>query len=228
MTYTPNDTVDLYGIGVITDNFNENTSTNEHPEEYGYMTSFVSSTVLPPNGSTGEDFYASVDFTTATTTSPTSSTFTGSDDWSFSGVVIYTPTDGKCSYIQYFGSMLFTMPDSFMGNSVTVTITTNTGDGGSGDISVNGQLHTFAPGETFIWTIPVTANGTIEFKSNGETYSADITRIVISSGNGSALNAPHYILGNKQDSQIEDINDSPIPLADSKEERNSETIIPIN
>ena len=222
MTYTPNDTIDLYGLGEITDTFCENTSDNEHPEEYGYMTSFVANAVLPATGSTGADFYASVDFTTATTSSPSSSTFIGSDNWAFSGVNIYTPTAGRCCYIQYFGAMLFTMPDTFMGNSVTVTITTNTGDGGIGDISVNGELHTFTSGETYTWTVPVTANGTIEFKSNGETYTADITRIVISSSNGSALNAPCYILDDKQESE------STAPPADNKEERNSEIIIPVN
>lgn len=228
MAYTPNDTVDLYGMGVITDTFSESTSTNEHPEEYSYLTSFAANVVLPAMGSTGADFYASVDFTTATTSDPTSSTFTGSDNWSFSGINIYSPTAGRCCYIQYYGAMLFTMPDTFMGNSVTVSVTTSTGGDGAGDVVVNGELYTFSAGETHYWTIPVTANGTIEFKSNGETYSADITRIVISSGNGSALNAPSYTLDDIMKTESKDIYDCPVPLVNRKENRNSEIVIPVN
>ena len=227
MTYTPNDTVNLYGLGIITDTFSESTATNEHPEEYGYRASFGANLVFPAEGSASEDFYASVDFTSATSSSPTSSTFTGWNDWYFSAANIYNPTAGTCCYIQYYGAMLFTMPDTFMGNSVTVSVTTSASDDGIGDVYVNGMPHTFAAGETYSWTIPMAANGTIEFKSNGETYSPDITSIVISSGNRSALNAPQYVLKGNGNHQNRNMIDYPVSLPESKEKRNNEIYLTI-
>ena len=214
-TYTPNDTVNLYGLGIVTDIFSESTAENEHPESYTYKTLYHANIILPASGSTGEDFYASVDFSTATTNNPTSSTFNGSGNWLFSGSNIYSSSAGKCCYMQYYGAMLFTMPDSFMGNSVQVKVTTSTGSDGAGDVYVNGIGHTFTSGSTYTWTVPVTANGTIEFKPNGETYSADITRIEITSGNRSALNGPSYIPDSKNGV-------NPMPIATSKITRNSE------
>ena len=80
---------------------------------------------------------------------------------------------------------------------VNVTVTSSTGEDGAGELYVNGIGHTFTSGETFIWSIPVAANGVIEFKGNvigdfTNSYSIDFTRIVITSGNGSTMNAPVY------------------------------------
>ena len=93
--------------------------------------------------------------------------------------------------------MLYVLPNNFMGNSVSVTVTTSTGDGssntsgdGRGDLLVNGVSHTFTAGETYTWTVPVTANGTIEFKAAASApYSPDFTQIVISSGSGAKYNS---------------------------------------
>lgn len=224
-TYTPNDTVNMYGLGTVTDIFSESTANNEHPENYTYKTLYHANIILPSGGSTGEDFYANADFTTATTSSPTSSTFNGSGNWLFSGANIYSPSAGTCCYMQYYGAMLFTLPDSFMGNSVQVKVTTSTGSDGAGDVYVNGIGHTFTSGSSYIWTVPVTANGTIEFKPNGDTYSADIIKIEITSANGMALNGPSYILDSKND--VKDKMEHPMPIATNKITRNSEKEVTI-
>lgn len=189
-TYTVNDTIDLYGLGHVTDRFSESTALNAHPNTYTYSADYSANLVLPSAGSTGPDFTATVDFTAATSSSPTSAAFTGPGYWEFMGTSVYTPTAGMCCYIQFYGSMLYVLPDNFMGNSVNVSVTTSTGTDGAGVVVVNGVSHTFTAGETYTWTVPVTTNGVIEFKSDGETYSADFTRIVISSASGAKLNAP--------------------------------------
>ena len=224
-TYTPNDTVNMYGLGIVTDIFSESTADNNHPENYTYKTLYHANIMLPGSGSTGEDFYASADFTSATTSDPASSTFNGSGNWLFSGTNIYSPSAGRCCYMQYYGAMLFTMPDNFMGNSVQVKVTTSTGDDGAGDVYVNGIGHTFTPGSSYIWTVPVTANGVIEFKPNGETYSADITKIEFMSGNGSSLNSPGYILDAKNGA--DGMQERTMPIATSKITRNSEKEVTI-
>lgn len=195
VTYSPNDLIDLYNLGEVSDIFYAETSENAHSDYYNYKVIFDSNIDLPSGSSTGLDFYASADFTAATSSSPTTSAFNGPNNWTFLSANIYTPSAGKCCYILSYGSILYTMPSSFMGNSVNVTITSSTGSDGAGPMYVNGVLHTFTAGETYTWTVPVSANGTIEFKANAtddytNTYSIDFTQIVISSGNGSSMNAP--------------------------------------
>ena len=190
-TYSVNDTIDLYGLGTIEDAFYAETDQNAHSTYYNYSAAFVANIVLPASGSTGTGFTATADFTAATTTSPTSAAFTGPGYWEFLGTNVYTPTAGTSCYILYYGSMLYMMPDDFMGNSVNVTVTTANSDDGTGDVVVNGISHTFTAGETYTWTIPVTANGAIEFKSDGSTFSPDMTVIVISGGTGAKLNTPN-------------------------------------
>ncbi len=217
VTYNPNDHVDLYGLGVITDSFSEGTAYNDHSTHYTYKVDFDANVLLPGT----VNFYASADFSACTTSDPSSGALTGYNGWSFNGSNAYSSGGIISMYIQFYGAIIFTMPEDFMGNSVTVTVTTSTGSDGAGIVVVNGQSHTFTAGSSYTWTVPVTAGGTIEFKTDGTTYSADISRIVISSGNGSAMGAPQQtersarMIKGKKDLVI-----PAHPIAESKKERN--------
>ena len=196
VTYSANDTVNLYSLGTVRDVFYASTDHNEHSSYYDYSVDYDANIALPIDGATGLDFYASADFAAATTSTPASAAMTGPNNWSFTSTNVYTPSAGQCCYIVSYGSILYTMPRSFMGNSVNVTVTSSTGDG-AGDLYVNGIVHTFAAGETYTWTIPVAAGGVIEFKANvagslTNNFSIDFTKIIISSGNGAAMHAPAH------------------------------------
>lgn len=196
VTYSANDTVNLYSLGTVSDVFYASTDHNEHSSYYDYSVDYDANIALPIDGATGLDFYASADFAAATTSTPASAAMTGPNNWSFTSTNVYTPSAGQCCYIVSYGSILYTMPRSFMGNSVNVTVTSSTGDG-AGELYVNGILHTFAAGETYTWTIPVAAGGVIEFKANvagslTNNFSIDFTKIIISSGNGAAMHAPAH------------------------------------
>lgn len=197
VTYSPNDTVRLYALGTVRDVFYASTAQNDHPGYYNYSVAYDANIALPFGGETGLDYYASADFTAAMTSSPTSAEFAGLNKWSFYNANVYTPSAGRCCYLMSYGSIIYTMPRNFMGNTVNVTVTSNTSEDGAGDLYVNGIVHTFTTGETYTWSIPVAANGFIEIKGNAigsftNSYSIDFTRIVITSGNGSSMNAPVY------------------------------------
>ena len=234
VTYSPNDLIDLYNLGEVSDIFYAETSENAHSDYYNYKVTFDSNIDLPSGSSTGLDFYASADFTAATSSSPTTSAFNGPNNWTFLSANIYTPSAGMCCYILSYGSILYTMPSSFMGNSVNVSLTSSTGSDGAGPMYVNGVLHTFTAGETYTWTVPVSANGTIEFKANAtddftNTYSIDFTRIVISSGNGSSMNAPLQAIGKPMTLKYKNSShypNMPEPIGESKHE--CDNIIRIN
>lgn len=234
VTYSPNDLIDLYNLGEVSDIFYAETSENAHSDYYNYKVIFDSNIDLPSGSSTGLDFYASADFTAATSSSPTTSAFNGPNNWTFLSANIYTPSAGMCCYILSYGSILYTMPSSFMGNSVNVTITSSTGSDGAGPMYVNGVLHTFTAGETYTWTVPVSANGTIEFKANAtddytNTYSIDFTQIVISSGNGSSMNAPAQAISKPMTLKYKNSRlypNMPEPTSESKHE--CDNIIRIN
>jgi hypothetical protein len=99
---------------------------------------------------------------------------------------------------------------------------------------VNGVLHTFTAGETYTWTVPVSANGTIEFNANAtdyftNTYSIDFTQIVISSGNGSSMNAPAQAISKPMTLKYKNSRhypNMPEPIGESKHE--CDNIIRIN
>ncbi|MBR4828307.1 MAG: hypothetical protein IKZ92_00690 [Muribaculaceae bacterium] len=221
-TYSVNDTINLYDLGTLSDVFYAETDQNNHSAYYNYSTSFDANVILPNNGATGLDFYASADFAAATSTDISTAAYVGPNNWEFLGTNIYTPSAGTCAYIVYYGSILYLMPETFMGNSVTVTITTSTGDDGAGAIYVNNVLHEFTPGETFSWIVPVTANGAIEFKGNAlndftNNYSSDITRIVISSGDGTASSASvEHGFGNNWQATIGNGGSNSKPMNESK------------
>ena len=196
-TYQPNDTVDLYSLGTVTDTFSESTADNSHPDKYSYKALYDANVILPSGSATGEDFYASIDFTACTTSNPGSGAITGHNGWEFHGSnALMDDNNNIWAYIQYYGSIIYTLPLTYMGNSVNVTVTAganlvSVNDDNKGILVINNVSHTFNAGETYTWTnVPVTAGGIIEIKTDGTVYSTDLASITIAGGNGSALNAP--------------------------------------
>lgn len=186
-TYTPNDTVNLYGLGTVTDSFYAETDENAHSDYYDYNITFDGNITLPSNGATGLDFYASVDFAAG-------GTVTGDNNWALNETNLYYIDDNNhiAAIIFSYGDINYTMPNSFMGNQVNVTVTSCPGTYGAGDVYVNGVLHTFTAEETYTWTVNVAANGFIELRTSESSELIGISSIVISSGNGASLNAPGH------------------------------------
>ena len=187
VTYTPNDTVNLYGLGTVIDSFYAETDENAHSEYYNYNVTFDGNIILPGNGATGLDFYASVDFAAG-------GTVTGENNWALNETNLYYIDNNNniAAIIFSYGDINYTMPNTFMGNQVNVTVTTCPGTYGAGDVYVNGVLHTFTAEETYTWTVNVAANGFIEFRTSESSELIGISSIVISSGNGSSLHAPAH------------------------------------
>ena len=222
-TYTVNDLIDLDELQV-SDIFSESTASNDHPGYYNYKADFDANIEIPAGSATGTDFYASADFAAATSATPTAAAFVGENNWSFYSTNVYSPSAGQCAYMLGYGRIVYMMPASFMGKSVNVTMTTSTGSDGAGEMYVNGVLHNFNAGETYTWTIPVTAGGAIEFRGISNTFSIDFTKIVISSGNGAPTGAPRHDSAEPQSNQIKGIDGKSITLqalAESKTEQNS-------
>lgn len=194
ITYTPNDYINLSAIGTITDKFTVSTEDNEHPDAYNYATNF-NADVEFPSGSEVPNFYASVDFTTTQYADPATSEIVGEGEWAFPGSSIYmVDNDGHsgCLMDESFGKIIFYLPNSFAGHQVNVTVSSCVAYG-AGDLYVNGVSHTFTNGSSYTWTVETSANGIIMFeKPSSETYSIAFEKIVISSGNGSALGAPRH------------------------------------
>lgn len=226
-TYTVNDLLDLAALQV-SDIFSESTAANEHPEHYSYKADLDANIAIPSSATAGMDYYASADFTAATSASPTTAAFVGQNNWNFYDTNVYSPSAGQCAYMTFYGRIVYTMPITFMGNSVNVTMTSSTGTDGAGDMYVNDVLHTFAAGETYTWTIPVTAGGAIEFRGVSTTFSIDFIRIVISSGNGTPSGAPRHDSTEPMSRLVKGIDGKNVMLqnmSDSKTEPNSMIII---
>lgn len=230
ITYSPNDDINLSSLGTVTDQFSVSTESS-YPESYSYNVTYNANVVIPSSG-TGSDFYASADFTTCTTSNPGSGTLTGHNSWSFNSSGAYMDdNNGIWAYIQYYGAIIYTMPESFLGNSVTVTVTSgpnldNSDNNYTGILVVNDVQYTFNGSGTHSWTVPVSAGGIIEFKTDGQTYSTDIASIVISSGNGSALNAPVQASNGKFISLPRGMNaKAALPIERSSKQREIKVII---
>lgn len=231
-TYTPNDAIDLPSLGNVTDQFAEQTDNNGHSDYYNYKADLDANVIIPTNGETGLDFYASADFTACTTTNPSSGTLTGHNGWSFNGASAYMDdNNGIWAYIAFYGAIIFQMPESFMGNSVTVTVTSgpnldNSANNYTGILYVNDVLYTFTGSGTHSWTVPVSAGGIIEFKTDGQTYSTDIASIVISSGNGNAMSAPAQASNGELTSLPRELKvKTALPIEQSKKQREFKAII---
>ena len=193
IVYTPNDAIDLSNLGNVTDQFAVQTDNSGHSDYYSYKADLDANISVALNGETGLDFYASADFTACTTSDPSSGAFTGNNGWFFNGANAYMDDNNDIwVYIAYYGTIIFQMPETFIGNSVTVTVTSgpNLDNNNTGILYVNDVLYTFTGSGSHTWTVPLSSNGIIEFKADGQTYSTDIASIVISSGNGHAMSAP--------------------------------------
>jgi hypothetical protein len=189
-TLTVNDEISL--SGQVTDVFSvEIPNDNSHPDSYSYKADFNANVELPAAGSTGTSLNAGIDF------SPLNNILvTGDGNWELmEGAGRYYTSSARtstCVIMDSWGSVLFTLPPTFMGNQLSVTVTTCTGDNdyGAGVVYVNGIPYTFTAGESHTWTVNTGANGVIEFRAASDHYSAGISTIVITSGNPSSLNAP--------------------------------------
>ena len=73
-TYAPNDTIDLYGLGTITDAFDANTDENSHSDYYTYKVTLDGNIILPSGDATGLGFNSSTDFSACTSSDPASAT----------------------------------------------------------------------------------------------------------------------------------------------------------
>lgn len=184
-TYAPNDVIDLYNLGTVTDRFDESTATNSHPNSYSYSVKFDANVMLPQSGAS-TSFYANANFA--------SQTITGEGTWVMNGGDIYRidTQNNLAAILDYWGALLFTLPETFAGSQVTVAVTSCPGEYGARDLYVNGVPHTFTSNSTYTWTVDVAANGIIEFRGPSNTYSAGISNIVITSSNNSSLNAPQH------------------------------------
>ncbi len=134
-------------------------------------------------------FYASIDFSQCTSSDPNSAEIIGHNGWTLTNVTIYQPGN-VCGYLRQNTNFTYRMPNTFTGNRVYVTVTSDTGSDGAGQLSVNNTNHTFTSGSSYTWTITVSAGGTITFAAPRRDYSVDISKVVISETNPNALNAP--------------------------------------
>ena len=165
-------------------------------------------------------FYASIDFNKCTTTdNPKSGEIIGYDGWTLTNITIYTPTSGHfAGYLQRGLSFTYTMPSTFIGNRVYVTVYSDgTGSSGAGDLSVNSSNHSFGSGETYTWTVNVSAGGTITFAAPSNNWSCDIAKIVISATNSATMNKPKVV--NHTHDGIDKTVDDPHGLTINQEKR---------
>ena len=214
-TYSINDIITL--SGQVADEFSvEITTDNNHPDSYSYKADLDANVMFPSSDIGGDNFYAKVDFSGCTSTAAESATFTGPNNWAFNYAAAYHPSGYDwCGYIVKGGSIIYTMPNTFTGSSVTVEVTSATTSDGAGHLLVDGTDYQFSSGETHSWNVTVGANGTITFEPiEGETYSIDIANIVIRSGNRSSLNAPS-LSNNQTQSMNQHVDDSKVRVKDS-------------
>ena len=215
-TYTPSDVINL--SGQVVDEFSvEITTDNNHPDSYSYEADLDANVMFPSSDIGGDNFYAKVDFSGCTSTDAQSATITGPNNWEFFTAYAYHPSGYNWfGYIIEGGSIMYTMPNTFTGNSVTVEVTSANDSDGAGHLVVDGTDYQFSSGETHSWNVTVSANGTIKFEPlEGETYSIDIANIVIRSGNRSSLNAPR-LSNNQTPSMNQHVDDSKVRVKDSK------------
>lgn len=193
---SPNDEISLDGMSNLIDNFSVSTELNAHPDTYSYTATVDANILFPSSGSSVSDFYASADYQNGDGTIG-GIVVTGPNNWSYEFVGL-VDEGTYCLWFNNDGNVLYTMPNDFSGNSVNVTIIADTGTYGNGTMMVNGVSHTFVAGETHTWTVPVCANGTILFECGPQiAYSVDVSKIIISSGNGSASGAPRHVSNNQ-------------------------------
>ena len=194
--FSPNDEISLDGMSNLIDNFSVSTEFNAHPDTYSYTATVDANILFPSGGSSETNFYASADYQNGDGTVE-GIVVTGPNNWYYEFIGL-EDEGAYCLWFNNDGNVLYTMPNDFAGNSVNVTIIADTGTYGNGSMMVNGVSHTFVAGETYTWTVPVCANGTILFACiPTDPYSVDVSKIIISSGNGSASGAPRHVSNNQ-------------------------------
>ena len=133
-------------------------------------------------------FYASIDFSKCTSSDATTAEIVGYNGWTLTNVGIYQPGN-VCAYLSRSNSFTYTMPSSFTGNRVYVTVTSDTGSDGAGTLLVNNVSHTFTSGSSYTWTVNASAGGNITFAApSNSSWSVDMSKIVISAIDPSSTN----------------------------------------
>lgn len=191
--YLPNDIIDLENLDEIVDEFSVSTSDNEHPAYYNYQAT-MDADILIPEGSGGYDFYASIDFSQCTSSEISTAAFVDPDNWTWRNAAVYNGAASNntyCGYIVEGGNITYYVPNTFVGNTVAVTVTTGIGSDGAGKLVVNGELYEFrSPGSSHTWNVPVSANGAVIITpADGETFSVDLSMIEVRGVNNATSNA---------------------------------------
>ena len=152
-------------------------------------------------------FYASIDFNKCTSSDPSTAEIIGYNCWTLTNVKIYKPGN-YCAYLSQGNSFTYTMPATFTGNTVYVTVTSDTGSDGAGDLLVNNSNHTFTSGSSYTWTVNVSASGTITFSApSSSSWSVDIAKIAISAVNPAALNRPRIVKRSRNEINEKEVDD---------------------
>ena len=187
----PNDFINFDGLNAdVTDTFSESTADNSHANSYSY-TATLDANISWSNTDMSGDFYASADYENGNGTIA-GFVLKGPNNWEYQ--LVGAQDNGiMCMWLPYYGSILYTMPNTFAGSSVNVVMKADSGTNSGGSILVNGVKHTFSPGETYTWTLPISANGTILFTCDrDENYTLNVSKVEIIGGNGAALNTSSY------------------------------------
>lgn len=187
-TYTPNDNIALASVSII-DEFTAETSDNNHPDHYKYEADLDANISFVEN-STQSSFLAAVDFSS-------NGTVYGPGAWGLLGDGTGIYNVGSSSeqilggVIFKAGAMTYTLPNTFDGNQVNVTVSSCSGTYGAGTLIVNGESHTFTANSQYTWTINTGANGVIEFRCpDNQSFAVAISMVIITDPNTSLLNAP--------------------------------------
>ena len=192
-TYQPNDYLDLEETHIdVIDAFTALIGDNSHPTSYSYAANLAANIDWTLNDLTG-DFYASIDFSKGDGSSLSTAERVGPDNWDYQLTYYFAPTDVNIPVLVLDESadFIYTMPQSFAGHTVNVTVYSVTGSWGNGNVVVNGESHAFTAGSSYTWTVPMSANGIIRLQlAENDTYTCGITKVVVQSGNGTAQNAP--------------------------------------
>lgn len=190
--YQPNEAIDLEGLGNIVDQFSAPTDDNTHSTYYTYRATLDADILIPEGGSGGYDFYASIDFNQCTSADISAAVFTDLDNWTWRYAAVYNGAASNntyCGYIVNGGNITYYVPNTFIGNTVAVTVTTGIGQDGAGKLIVNGVLHEFGrPGSTYTWNVPVSANGSVIITPDeNEEFSVDLAKIEVRGVNNASM-----------------------------------------
>lgn len=219
--YLPNELIDLAGLGNIVDQFSVSTQNNDaYSSYYRYQASLDADILIPDNGS-GYDFYASMDFGQCTATDINTAVLTDPDNWSWIYASVYNgeaSSNTYCGYIVEGGNITYFVPNTFVGNTVAVTVTTGIGPDGAGKLVVNGVLYEYrSPGTSYTWNVPISANGAVIIEpAPGEQFSVDLSKIEVRGVNNATMNSAAVVL-NHPTATVNQITDNATSSSDIKQ-----------